>query len=116
LPRLAAGSPDAVLELVNLKELDDVFLMGDPHAYPVRCTFLHFRYPEVVPLFDKQVMIAVGIPKDQAGLASHDQDHLHAYARHAYALVGKYSSKMPVTWPESHLRMLDMALWARDWN
>lgn len=40
--------------------------MASSCAIPVRTTLLHFVYPEVVPIFDKQVLQAVGVRDNDA--------------------------------------------------
>jgi hypothetical protein len=73
----------------------------------VRTTFLHFAYPEVIPLFDKQVLLAVGVREKNANQKPH---YLFEYMQHAWALSAN-PSLVPTNWQESPLRLLDMALW-----
>jgi len=73
----------------------------------VRTTFLHFAYPEVIPLFDKQVLLAVGVREKNANQKPH---YLFEYMQHAWALSAN-PSLVPANWQESPLRLLDMALW-----
>ena len=73
----------------------------------VRTTFLHFAYPEVIPLFDKQVLLAVGVREKNANQKLH---YLFEYIQHAWALSAD-PSLVPTNWQESPLRLLDMALW-----
>jgi len=81
--------------------------MKTPCSLAVRTTFLHFAYPEVIPLFDKQVLLAVGVCERKANQKLH---YLFEYMQHAWTLSAD-PSLVPTNWQESPLRLLDMALW-----
>ncbi len=81
--------------------------MKSPNALPVRTTLLHFLYPEVVPLYDKQVLAAVGITAKDA---NKDKATLKEYIQFAWS-IAENPEYIPQTWRETPLRLLDMALW-----
>jgi hypothetical protein len=81
--------------------------MASSEALPVRTTFLHILYPNVVPIFDKMVLKAVGGWFEGA---NHDPSVLRQYLPHAWALAGKHTQQLP-GFRESPLRLIDMALW-----
>jgi len=75
-------------------------------ALPARSTFLHFLYPDTVPIFDKHVLRAVKITgKD----ANKKQDVLFDFIPFVWGI--SKNSKVPVDWAETPLRLIDMALW-----
>ena len=75
---------------------------------PVNTTFLHFVYPDIVPIFDKMVLSAVGISDKNANQRI---DVLEQYIPFAWELAEKYSPQLR-SFKETPLRLIDMALWA----
>jgi len=115
LKRLFAGLPphldrnaDAVVALVKQLGHHGVLGMKTATALPARTTFLHFLFPEVVPIFDKMVLKAVG--RDEAN-ANHNVGVLCEYLLHAWALADRYTAPLPGRWRETSIRLIDMALW-----
>jgi len=100
-----------ISSIINLYDLLDAYgpqLYGlmNPCALPARTTLLHFLYPNVVPLFDKQVLLAVGVNEKNA---NRRRDCLYQYIQFAWRESKK--SNIPKDWQESPLRLFDMALW-----
>ncbi|HEV2729340.1 MAG TPA: hypothetical protein VGV15_04850, partial [Terriglobales bacterium] len=60
LPPKISKTPDEIIRLV-MSLTKSLTGMASSCAIPVRTTFLHFLYPDVVPIFDKQVLKAVGV-------------------------------------------------------
>ena len=73
----------------------------------VRSTLLHFAYPDVIPLFDKQVLLAVGVSEKNA---NQNRRYLFKFMELAWALSAS-ASLVPTNWQESPLRLLDMVFW-----
>jgi hypothetical protein len=81
--------------------------MASPDALPVRTTFLHILYPNVVPIFDKMVLKAVGAWFEGA---NKNITVLRQYLPHAWTLADKYAEQLS-RFKESAIRLVDMALW-----
>jgi hypothetical protein len=77
-------------------------------ALPVRTTLLHFLFPNVVPIFDKMVLQAVGI-RDQ--FANQNISVLRQYLPFAWELAERYGAHFLSFSPETPIRLTDMALW-----
>jgi len=76
-----------------------IYGMKSETALPVRTTFLHFLYPDVVPIFDKMVLRAVEV--------------MTPHANQSIVVLGDY---LPIAWKlaeqyDKTVRMIDMALW-----
>jgi hypothetical protein len=82
--------------------------MKDPTALPVRTTFLHFTNPRAIPIFDKQVLLAVGISEKYA---NQKMEYLQLYFPYAVELAKRYGESFLSSDAESPLRLADMALW-----
>lgn len=76
-------------------------------ALPARSTFLHFHYPDIIPIFDKQVLIAVGISEENANTK---YKYLFEYIQFAWDISNDLSI-FPQNKQETLLRLLDMVLW-----
>lgn len=74
-------------------------------ALPVRTTFLHILYPAIVPIFDKMVRRAVGLPEDDQSMGVFRQ-----YLPHAWELAHRHLENRK-EFPEDPVRLTDMALW-----
>lgn len=97
-----------VVTLLPLLDGNKLHGLSTRSSLPVRTTFLHFIYPDVVPIFDKQVLLAVGVNKRNA---NRDPAVLRQYIPHAWQLVNRHSPTCATFSKESNLRVLDMALW-----
>lgn len=86
-------------ELVGMKSSD---------SFPVRTTFFHFIYPEVVPIFDTQVLRAVGVHDKNA---NHKSAVFREYLSHVWGLALKHSRHCASFSKETVVRVIDMALW-----
>jgi hypothetical protein len=107
LPSKLSKDPDDIVRVLTglTKYLHG---MASSCAIPVRTTLLHFAYPEVVPIFDKQVLLAVGVSDKEA---NHSHEFLREYIPHAWSLADRYRSRFSVFEKETAVRVVDMALW-----
>ena len=103
---------DDIVELVQINKIS-IFGMGGNNTFPVRTTFLHFVYPEIIPVFDKMILQAVGIEENNA---NHDIQVLKEYIPFAWELTDKYKSQFNKSWQETSIRLIDMALWVNRGN
>jgi hypothetical protein len=96
--------------VVQVKQLGryEIWGMKSPTALPVRTTFLHFVDPEYVPIFDKQVLLAVGVAEKRA---NEKLEVLRYYLPHARELARKYSRHFSAFKDETAIRLVDMAMW-----
>jgi hypothetical protein len=83
--------------------------MASPDALPVRTTFLHILYPNVVPIFDQMVLRAVGAWFEGA---NKKVAVLRQYLPHAWTLAKGHTEQVP-GFQESPVRLVDMALWLK---
>ena len=106
--------PEDIIDLIHLIGEFEAHGMKSDTALPTRATFLHFIYPKVVPIFDKQVLLAVGI--DHKG-ANTDIDVLRQYIPFARRLTHKHRNTFAeYGYKETPLRLIDMALWVTGHN
>lgn len=77
-------------------------------SLPVRTTFLHFIHPETIPIFDKQVLLAVGVTEKGA---NQKMQFLETYIAHATTLARTHSVHFSSFYNETPIRLVDMALW-----
>ena len=84
-----------------------IYGLASSCALPTRSTLLHFHYPTVIPIFDKQVLLAVGVDKEEA---NRKYDILFEYIQFPWDVAGN-PGIIPQDWKETPLRLLDMALW-----
>jgi hypothetical protein len=104
MPGTVSQQPSAVSSL--LKSIDKHRLDGmGMTALPVRSTFLHILYPTVVPIFDKMVRRAVGLPEEDQSLGIFGE-----YLPHAWALARRHAEQFTGS-KETPVRLTDMALW-----
>lgn len=94
--------------IIHVKKISKHRIFGMGCGLPVNTTFLHFLYPDIVPIFDKMVLSAVGISDKNANQRI---DVLEQYIPFAWELAEKYSSQLR-SFKETPLRLIDMALWA----
>jgi hypothetical protein len=98
-----------VLDLVELVGTYQVPGMKSSDALPVRSTFLHVLYPNIVPIFDQMVLRAVDAWRERA---NHDISVLRQYLPHSWALADKHTQQLS-GFKESAVRLVDMALWIK---
>lgn len=108
LPASVGRDPKLIVELI--RELPPVPGMGAANdcRLPVRTTFLHFHYPDVVPVFDKMVLAAVGVEEDGA---NQSYSVLREYLPFAWEMADRYADASSECNREAPLRRVDMALW-----
>lgn len=109
--RLPSRVSEGIEEVINLYQIlqdSRVGLRGlaNSCAFPARSTILHFLYPSIIPIFDKQVLLAVGVAEKDA---NKKQDVLLKYIQHAWDI--SKNSYIPHDWQETPLRLVDMAFW-----
>lgn len=101
---------------ISVRPLDQVKGLGfygiwgmkNSTALPVRTTFLHFVGPSTMPIFDKQVLLAVGVGDKRA---NEKMAFLQLYLPHAKTLASRYSGFFSIFQKETPIRLIDMALW-----
>jgi hypothetical protein len=59
LPASLERIPSVIVDRVKWLGEFEILGMKNPGSLPVRTTFLHFMYPDVVPIFDQMVLKAV---------------------------------------------------------
>jgi hypothetical protein len=108
LPQVVSEVTEEVSQLYQLlhNHGNGLYGLSNACALPARSTFLHFLYPSTVPIFDKQVLLAVGVTEKDA---NKKQNVLFDYIPFAWG-VSK-NSYIPQGWQETPLRLVDMALW-----
>lgn len=103
----------------DIKEVEELFQvlqsnsfglygLSDSCAIPVRSTLLHFIFPKVIPIFDKQVLLAVGVYEKGA---NKKYPFLYDYIKHVWQISEE--SNIPKNWKEPPIRLIDMALWVK---
>ena len=116
LQKLSILLPQTVLaDIIQIRHLYDLlqsygnslYGMASSCALPARSTLFHFIYPNAIPIFDKQVLLAVGVTEKDANKKHHT---LFDYIQFAWD-ISKNSHIIPQDWQETPLRLLDMALW-----
>lgn len=108
LPTALDRDIDAVVELVEGLRRFKLPGMVSPGAIPVRSTFLHFLYPQTVPIFDMMVLQAVGVRRHGA---NHDIQVFREYLPFVWQLANRHGTAAVANDSESALRLMDMALW-----
>lgn len=108
LPQKVKRTVDDVTLLFNTlnEHSESLYGLKNSCAIPVRSTLLHFIYPEIIPIFDKQVLKAVGITEKDA---NKDWRVFDKYVPFAWKMAD--SPNIPKDWKETPLRLVDMALW-----
>lgn len=108
LPTKTSREINQIVALLKLKEFE-IYGMKDKKSLPVRTTFLHFMYLEIVPVFDKMVSQAVGVKQKNA---NHNIKVLEQYIPYVWGLVKKYQLEFQqYNYQETPIRIIDMALW-----
>jgi hypothetical protein len=103
---LSRSVPD-IMSLVNLVGSYQLPGMKTQTALPVRTTLLHILYPNIVPIFDKMVLQAVGAWHKGA---NQNTSVLQQYIPHAWALANTHAQQR-AGFTETPVRLTDMALW-----
>lgn len=103
---LSRNIPD-VMSLVNVVGRYQLPGMKSETALPVRTTFLHILYPNVVPIFDQMVLKAVGAWYEGSNQST---SVLRQYIPHAWALADRHAQQRS-GFKETAVRLTDMALW-----
>lgn len=106
LPAKMPRNRDEIVSLITRQEFS-IYGMGNS-SLPTRSAFLHFIYPNVMPVFDRMVLQAVGVFEENA---NHNRDILKEYLPFVWQLSDKYNKKIKNKFPESPIRLIDMALW-----
>jgi len=108
LPSQIERNVGQVVNLVN--KMDEYRLVGmkTPTALPVRTTFLHYFFPDVVPIFDKMVLRAVDVTVPNA---NHKIEVFQEYLPFAWELADRHAANLRGHYRESSIRLIDMALW-----
>ncbi|HXX14136.1 MAG TPA: hypothetical protein VEJ47_04475 [Candidatus Eremiobacteraceae bacterium] len=96
------------MEQIQLLGRYGIWGMKSSAALAVKTTFLHFVAPTINPIFDKQVLLAVGVKERNA---NQKIELLQPYASQAKMLAEKYSQDLKLFSCESPIRLIDMALW-----
>jgi len=102
---------DKIRILEQIGNLGNTTLPGivSYEALPTRTTLLHMIYPEVVPIFDKMVLKAVGAWDNS--YANRSRKRFKKYLEHVWQLVDRYRYSFPPELKETPIRLIDMALW-----
>jgi hypothetical protein len=108
LPISIEHSATEVIDLIKWLGKFSLLGMASSTAIPVRTTFLHFIYPEVVPIFDKMVLRAIGVWDKNA---NQSYRVLGEYLPFSWELAERYRNQVVLTKNESPVRAIDMALW-----
>jgi hypothetical protein len=111
IPKLPKSIKNDVKVIKNLYDFFDnygchLFGVKNSCSLPTRSTLFHFLYPETVPIFDKQVLLAVGVTEKDA---NQNRNRLYEYTQFVWEESIKLN--IPQDWPESPIRLFDMALW-----
>ena len=101
-------SPKNILDSFREIGMYGLWGMKSATALPVRTTFLHFVAPSITPIFDKQVLLAVGVTQKKA---NEKMAFLELYLPHARTLASRYSNSFSIFEKETPIRLIDMALW-----
>jgi hypothetical protein len=88
IPSTISRNVQDIIELVELIGRHRLPGMKTSAALPVRTTFLHFLFPNSVPIFDQMVLKAVGAWSEGA---NHNVRVLRQYIPHAWALADKHA-------------------------
>lgn len=107
MPSNVSRDVNDILALINLIGNYQLPGMASSDALPVRTTFLHFLYPNVVPIFDQMVLKAVGAWFEGA---NKKLSVLHEYVPYAWTLTDKHTRQL-YGFKESPIRLIDMGLW-----
>jgi hypothetical protein len=108
LPRELPRDSGRIVALVKSLSLFKVLGIKSDTAIPTRTTLLHFFYPDVVPIFDKMVLQAVGV-SDKG--ANQDIAVFKEYLPFAWSLAERYAAPLDGFDEETPVRLVDMALW-----
>jgi hypothetical protein len=108
LPRTIGKDSIFLVDLTRSLNADAIWGMKSSTSLPVRTTFLHVLQPAVVPIFDRQVLLAVGVTDRNANQSLR---FLQTYIPHAWSLANLYSAACSAFQKETDVRLVDMAMW-----
>jgi len=97
----------AIVTAVNYLGQFQLSGMRTHPSFPVRTTFLHFVFPNIVPILDKNVLEAVGVTEKGA---NQKRKYFEGYLPHAWSLAERYQHHF-AQFKETPIRLIDMALW-----
>jgi hypothetical protein len=107
IKQLPPALPRQAAEIIRLVELIGTYrLPGTASGLPVRTAFLHFLYPDTMPIFDQMVLKAVGVSEKNANQRI---EVLTQYIPHAWGMADRHAKHTGLH--ESPIRLVDMALW-----
>jgi hypothetical protein len=101
---------DKVIELFRRLDGNQIHGMKGKCCFAVRTTFLHFLFPEIVPIMDVMTLAATDKTEQSAGT---DERNLKPYFEMVWRLQEKNSCATGETfkdYPESPVRLTEMAL------
>jgi len=107
LPAILPKNAHTVKQLVLSLGGNSIHGMG-PCAFAVRTTFLHFFYPDIVPICDEQTLKAIGIANKDAG---RHEVNLVPYFENVWDLESTYRTQTLQFTSETAVRAIEMALW-----
>lgn len=112
---------DSTIEFIG----DDHFIgipgVGGLTSYPTRTTFLHFIYPDIVPIFDQHAYYGANLTYNELNNIPHNEilapactqdiNELRWYIEQIYQWVEKYQPRFQqYNYPEKPVRIVEMAL------
>jgi len=111
LPQFSVVIPQDTDQIISaLIDLKNLKLYGTQCGYATATTVLHFLYPESVPIIDINVLQALGYSHEQAKKTI---KNIHTYESllPIHWGLGRRYEKHFTSFPESSVRLIDMALW-----
>jgi hypothetical protein len=108
VPPKLGRDPDSILKVLDSFNGLKIHGTKAKDALPMRSTFIHFLFPDIVPIFDKMVLEAIGVTE---GGANHKSNSFLGYLEHAWLLEERYSPVLQDGFQETPLRLIEMALW-----
>lgn len=108
LPHQLNRDAGDVIDLLRRLDNYEVIGMRSRTSLPMRTTFLHYLFPQVVPVFDRMVLQAVGVQEKSANTRI---TVFREYLGFAWMLADRYATRFPIGYRESQVRLIDMALW-----
>lgn len=89
--------------------------MATNTAWPTRSVFLHFLYPNTIPIFDQMVLRAVEPNFQPNDKDTEKRDKFSEYIKHVWNLTEKYAEqiKQIENLRDTDIRIVEMALWIK---
>jgi len=90
--------------------------MASPTAWPTRSVFLHFLYPNIIPIFDQMVLRAIE-PNYQKNYSTR-KDKFLEYIEFVWKLTERYVKQIKEIkkLKDTDIRIIEMALWIKGHN